>query len=215
MNLTSTRRSQNVAEGGWARVMSADGHIWSARVTYVSGELVGLRGGTIVDGRFAENDKVTVLVGSDETLVSIAARVLRASGTLMRVVRRSWDGPEGLRRAARVPVRVPVRFPVELAFAESGEASTPQIDPVMIDLSTVGCALQVTLPLPTGARVRIRGVLGGMSTALVGTVVRGWQAGGAHFTGVEFDPLEPEVTRHINQVLVAELRRLAAPAEAR
>ena len=63
MNLTSTRRSQNVAEGGWARVMSADGHIWSARVTYVSGELVGLRGETIVDGRFAENDKVTVLVG--------------------------------------------------------------------------------------------------------------------------------------------------------
>src|SRR5215470_15043733 len=63
-------------------VESAQGDVWRAQVTFVSDRLVGLRGWTIVDGRFRERDTVTLLIGEGDRLVSAKAQVLAAGGSL-------------------------------------------------------------------------------------------------------------------------------------
>lgn len=82
--------------GGRARVECADGEVWSAQVSYVSGELVGLKSSTTVPVRVAAGDIVTVVVGTGESMVAAEARVLAASGSFMRLSRR--ESTEGLER---------------------------------------------------------------------------------------------------------------------
>src|SRR3954465_3052928 len=84
------------------RVESAQGEVWRAQVTYVSDRLVGLRGWTIVDGRFRERDTVTLLIGEGDRLVSGKAQVLAAGGSLMRIVRRDASEETERRLAPRL-----------------------------------------------------------------------------------------------------------------
>ena len=99
-------------------VESATGEIWRAQVTYVSDRLVGLRGWTIVDGRFRERDTVTLLIGDGDTLVSGKAQVLAAGGSLMRIVRR--DASEETERRLAPRLRVDLLATVTVSASESG-----------------------------------------------------------------------------------------------
>ena len=103
------RRSNDFAAGGSRSltvssvvgIESAQGDVWRAQVTYVSDRMVGLRGWTIVDGRFRERDTVTLLIGEGDRLVSGKAQVLAAGGSLMRIVRRdATEEPNGAWRRA-------------------------------------------------------------------------------------------------------------------
>ena len=52
-------------------------------MSYVSDELVGLKAATIVDGRVAAGDTVTLVIDKGETMVAAQARVLSASGSFI------------------------------------------------------------------------------------------------------------------------------------
>src|SRR4051794_6755823 len=90
--------------GSVVRVESRDGDVWSAKATHVSDRNIGLRGWTPLDRCFRERDAVTLLLPSDGRVMSCNARVLSASGTLMRVVRRDDSLDSDRRRAPRLRV---------------------------------------------------------------------------------------------------------------
>ena len=130
-------------------VESAQGDVWRAQVTYVSDRLVGLRGWTIVDGRFRERDTVTLLIGEGDRLVSAKAQVLAASGSLMRIVRR--DASEETER------RLAPRLRVDLLARVTANASEGlvQFEVDVVDLSSSGCAVRATTPFAVGTPMTI------------------------------------------------------------
>jgi hypothetical protein len=208
----STSRTRRIVRGAWAQVESGNGDVWAALVTYVSEDLVGLRGSTLVDGRFSLNDHVTLVVGKGETLVATQARILGASGTLMRLVRReSFEGPQSQRRAPRVPVSLRSSIALNDGLAGTGR----QADAHVVDLSSLGCALRVAEPIPIGRSVTIRMPIGGTDVIVEGTVVRAWavEAPMSYAVGIEFEHLVLSTSTRIKRFLVGELRTLASPSD--
>ena len=114
-------------------VESAQGDVWRAQVTYVSDRLVGLRGWTIVDGRFRERDTVTLLIGDGDRLVSGKAQVLAAGGSLMRIVRR--DASEESERRLAPRLRVDIDATVTVSTPQAG---LTQFATQVVDLSASG-----------------------------------------------------------------------------
>jgi hypothetical protein len=200
---------RGIVPGAWARLESANGQVWSGRVTHADGDLVGLRGSTPVDRQLAERDMVTVVVGSDATLMATQARVLAASGSLVRLVcRESLDGPERERRA----VRVAVEFVATVAAIDDPLALADS-EALIVDLSCLGCALEAADPVAPGLRVLISMTIAGKELSLAGTVVRTWVAADSmrQRAGVQFETLPTTTQQLINRFLVNELRRVASP----
>ncbi|HEV7524884.1 MAG TPA: PilZ domain-containing protein [Acidimicrobiia bacterium] len=183
------------------RVESAQGEIWRAQVTYVSDRLVGLRGWTIVDGRFRERDTVTLLIGEGDRLISGKAQVLAASGSLMRIVRRDASEETERRLAPRLRVDIPAGVTVSTAASGLSRFETD-----VVDLSSSGCAVRAATHLPVGTPLTVDLELAGTDVRFAGIVVRTWMAGAEPHAGVQFDPMSPATTQLLNRFLVDQLR---------
>lgn len=182
-------------------VESAQGDRWRAQVTFVSDRLVGLRGWTIVDGRFRERDTVTLLIGEGDRLVSAKAQVLAAGGSLMRIVRR--DASEETER--RLAPRLRVDLDASVTY-RAGELGLATFATQLVDLSASGCAVRADEPLSVGTPLAIEFALGSSSMRFAGIVVRTWSADGVPHAGVQFDPMPAATTQTLNRFLVEQLR---------
>jgi hypothetical protein len=184
-------------------VESAQGDVWRAQVTYVSDRLVGLRGWTIVDGRFRERDTVTLLIGEGERLVSAKAQVLAAGGSLMRIVRR--DASEETERRLAPRLRVDLVADVTAPASESG---LTRFEADVVDLSSSGCALRSTRALPVGTPLTMELEIARTVVQFSGTVVRTWTATAdvVPHAGVQFDPMPLATTQLLNRFLVEQLQ---------
>ena len=204
------RRTDGGAASGGAKALavgtvvgieSAQGDVWRAQVTYASDRLVGLRGWTIVDGRFRERDTVTLLIGEGDRLVSGRAQVLAAGGSLMRIVRR--DASEESER--RVAPRLVVDLVASLTVSTAG-AGLVAFATHVVDLSASGCAIRATTALVVGAPVALAFELAGVPLTFAGIVVRTWTTGSGPHAGVQFDPMPVATTQILNRFLVDQLR---------
>lgn len=184
-------------------VESAKGDVWRAQVTYVSDRLVGLRGWTIVDGRFRERDTVTLLIGEGDRLVSAKAQVLAAGGSLMRIVRRDTSEDSDRRLAPRLRVDLVAR--VTVSASETGLVA---FEADVADLSSSGCALRTTTPAAVGTPMTIDLELARTPVQFAGVVVRTWTASADMMphAGVQFDPMPAATTQLLNRFLVDQLQ---------
>jgi hypothetical protein len=201
--------SRPIRVGAWARVEREGGAVWAGRVSYVSGELVGLKASTTVDRRIKPGDTVTLVVGQGESMVAAQARVLAASGSFMRLSRR--ESSEGLER--RRALRVPVVQVVKVAHTAPG-AERPQLtEAELTDMSASGCALRCATELPVGHLVAVSLRIVGTDLTLTGKVVRAWRGDEAwsEHAGIQFDAVEPTTTSLINRYLVEQLRETSNP----
>jgi len=160
-----------------------------------------------MDSRFAERDIVTLTIGHRESLVAAQARVLSASGQSMRLQRKeSFDGAERHRRAVRVPVSL-----VASIETASGELDTP--DAMILDLSSVGCAIVSPKPALIGQAITICTHLDDVLLEVNGTVVRTWIGPDSQpAMGVNFDLIPADTERHITRYLITALQRFVAPS---
>jgi PilZ domain len=203
----STKGSRPIPVGARARVERAGGGVWTGRVSYVNGEVVGLKASTIVAGRLKVGETVTLVFGPGDSMVAAQARVLAASGSFLRLSRRQSSEVLERRRALRVPVDQTVEITcVSTAGTRHGSAD-------LADMSASGCALRTGSPLSVGHSVTISLCVFGTDLALTGKVVRTWrtdESRGEH-AGIQFDPLAPATTSLINRYLVAQLRESSHP----
>ena len=201
--------SRPIRVGAWARVELAGGDVWAGRVSYVSGELVGLKASTIVDGRVAAGDTVTLVIGKGESMVAAQARVLSASGSFMRLSRR--ESSEGLER--RRALRVPVEQTVAVTYASAGAETILGCAAQLTDMSASGCAIRAAHELPVGQLVSIDVCIIGTDLTLTGKIVRAWRSDeswGEH-AGIQFDPVPATTTNLINRYLMEQLRETSNP----
>jgi hypothetical protein len=202
----STRGSRPIPVGASARVERAGGGVWAGRVSYVNGEVVGLKASTIVAGRVDVGETVTLVFGQGESMVAAQARVLAASGSFLRLSRR--ESSEVLER--RRALRVPIDQDVEIGCTPPGAVSGPV---ALTDMSASGCALRGAASLPVGGSVTISLCVLGTDLTLTGKVVRTWRTEelrGEH-AGIQFDPVPPETASLINRFLFAQLRETSNP----
>ena len=198
---TSPGGTRSLAVSSVVSVESAQGDIWRAQVTYVSDRLVGLRGWTIVDGRFHERDTVTLVIGDGDQLVSAKAQVLAAGGSLMRIVRR--DAAEETERRLAPRLRVDLFATLTVSTSESGLV---EVETDLVDLSASGCAIRTLLNIAIGTPLAIAFPIGDTPVTLAGIVVRTWTAQGAPHVGVQFDPMPSPTIQKLNRFLVDQLR---------
>jgi len=200
----STRGSRPIAIGAAARVEREGGDVWSGWVSYVNGEVVGLKASTTVAGLLKSGDTVTLIFGRDDSMVAAQARVLAASGSFLRLSRR--ESSEGLER--RRALRVPVEQSVEITF-------TPHrtLRAELTDMSASGCALRTAAALLVGESVEIALSMFGTRVTVTGRIVRTWRTDEtrAEHAGVQFDPVPPATARLVNRYLVAQLRETSHP----
>lgn len=182
-------------------VESAVGDVWRAQVTYVSDRLVGLRGWTIVDGRFRERDTVTLLIGEGDRLVAGKAQVLAASGSLMRIVRR--DASEETERRLAPRLRVDL---VAMVTMSASKVGLVEFETDVVDLSASGCAIRTAGSLAVGTQLAIDLELADTPVKFTGVVVRTWTVGRAAHAGIQFDPTPAPITQLLNRFLVEQLR---------
>jgi hypothetical protein len=197
----ATGGAKSLAVSTVVGVESAQGDVWRAQVTYVSDRLVGLRGWTIVDGRFRERDTVTLLIGEGDRLVSGKAQVLAAGGSLMRIVRR--DASEETERRLAPRLRVDLVAKVRLSTARAGLV---EFETDVVDLSASGCALHATTRLPVGTPIALDIELAGTPVQFAGMVVRTWMRGVEPNAGIQFDAMPSATTQLLNRFLVDQLR---------
>jgi hypothetical protein len=205
--------SRPIRVGALARVELAGGDVWAGRVSYVSGELVGLKASTIIDGRVADGDTVTLVIGQGESMVAAQARVLSASGSFMRLTRR--ESSEGLER--RRALRVPVEQTVTVSYAAPGSEGTRTCQAQLTDMSASGCAVRAAVELPVGHAVSVSVRIVETDLTLTGKNVRAWRSDevmGRH-AGIQFDPISATTTGLINRYLVEQLRETSTPHAAR
>ncbi|HEV7524862.1 MAG TPA: PilZ domain-containing protein [Acidimicrobiia bacterium] len=205
----SVSGSRPIRVGAWARVELAGGDVWAGRVSYVSGELVGLKASTIVVGRVKAGDTVTLVIGKGESMVAAQARVLSASGSFMRVSRR--ESSEGLER--RRALRVPIEQIVTVSYTTPGSDGALSCDAEVTDMSASGCALRARSELPVGNLVSVSVRIVGTDLNLTGKIVRAWRSDEAwsEHAGIQFDPLPASTTNLINRFLVEQLRETSNP----
>jgi PilZ domain len=206
---TESSSSARLEIGMVVRVESAEGDLWSARITNVSDQLVGLRGYMTVDRQFRVRDRVTVHLGKEDSTLCFRADVLAANGTLMRVVRRDASVEQERRRAPRLRVEQPAIISVDT------DEPTPQAPrpAELVDLSSSGCALRCNGLFRIGTRLRISLTLANTEIELCGAVVRTWNGGApgnapSPHCGVQFDHMPALTTRLLNRFLVEQLREV-------
>jgi len=197
------RGARQIGPGTPVAVESDTGAVWKSQVTYVSDRLLGLRGWTILDGRFRDRDIVTLVIGEGDRLVRAKAQVLAASGSLMRIVRR--DGSDETKRRVAPRLRVDLDATVTLGAPES---PAQEFTADVIDISSSGCAVRGAMALPVGASVTVDVRLPGSNTALPGVVVRTWtgDAPCVPHAGIQFDPIPGPTAQLLNRFLVDQLR---------
>ncbi len=204
--------SRPVQVGALARVEFAGG-VWSGRVSYVSGDLVGLKSSTVVPGHISAGETVILVIGQGESMVVAEARVLAASGSFVRLSRR--ESSEGLerRRALRVPLAHPVQVSYVPAGLPPGSAGVRECPAELTDMSASGCALRSGTELTVGHAVAIALRIVGTDLTLSGKVVRAWRSDDAlsEHAGIQFDPVPPSTTSLINRYLVEQLRATSTP----
>ena len=194
---------RSLGVGALVRVQCAAGDVWSANVTYVSGQLVGLRGWTRVDDTFRERDTVTLLIGHGDRLISANAQVLAAAGSLMRIVRRDASDEMDRRRAPRLRVDLTAT----LTLPEDHANPVP-FEAEVVDLSTSGCAVRSATALALGTSVGITMDLNDAQVQLTGMVMRTWMDDlppVAH-AGIKFDLMSASATMLVNRFLVNQLQ---------
>jgi hypothetical protein len=201
--------SRPIRVGARARVELACGDVWAGCVSYVSGELVGLKASTIVDGHVAAGDTVTVVIGQGESMVAAQARVLAASGSFLRLLRR--ESSEGLER--RRALRVAVDQTVEVTYTAPGADGNRTAAARLTDLSASGCALRTVGELPVGHSVAVSLRIAGTDLTLPGRIVRAWRTeeSPCEHAGIQFEALPPRTTRLVRHYLVEQLRRTSDP----
>jgi hypothetical protein len=208
--------SRPIRIGVLARVELAGGGVWSGQVSYVSGELVGLKSSTVVPGRIAVGETVTLVVGKGESMVAAEARVLAASGSFLRLSRR--ESSEGLerRRALRVPVTQTVRVVYSPAGSPEGSRAASACPAELTDMSASGCALRSATELSVGIAVSVALRIVGTDMTLSGKVVRAWRSDDtlSEHAGIQFDPVPPATIALINRYLVEQLRATSNPGAA-
>jgi hypothetical protein len=204
----STRGSRPIPVGARARVERAGGGVWAGRVSYVNGEVVGLKTETNGAGGLVVGETVTLVFGDDDSMVSAQARVLAASGSFLRLSRR--ESSEGLER--RRALRVPIGETVETTCTSQTDGTWTR--PVhLTDMSASGCAVRTATPLGVGDSVTIALSAFGTNLALAGKVVRTWrtdEVGGEH-AGIQFEPVPAATASLINRYLMAQLRATSNP----
>jgi len=183
-------------------VESSNGDIWRAQVTHCSDRLIGVRGWTILEGRFRERDAITLLLGDGDRLVRAKAQVLAASGSLMRIVRRDTTEGSDRRNAPRL------RVALTATLTTHTDPRSGVCEANIIDLSTSGCALRITTPLPIGSPVTLDLTLTHSTIRLAGKVVRTWTTDRpiAPHAGIQFEPMAPPTARLVNRYLADQLR---------
>ena len=197
-----------VVAGSRARIELVNGDVFPARVSYVSGELVGLRAASTVEGRVASGDSVSIVIGEGASMVAAQARVLAVSGSVIRLARR--ESSEGLerRRALRVPVALAARVATMV-----GEGDIRRCDAQVTDISASGCAIRQVSALPLGALVALDVRVEGVEVCLTGRIVRTWRSedAPAEHAGVQFDPLDARTTNLVNRFLIGQVRATSSP----
>lgn len=201
--------SRPIRVGARARVELAGGDVWAGCVSYVSGELVGLKASTIVDGHVAAGDTVTVVIGQGESMVAAQARVLAASGSFLRLLRR--ESSEGLER--RRALRVAVDQTVEVTYPEPGAGGSRTCAAQLTDMSASGCALRTASELPVGHSIAVSLRIVRTDLTLPGRIVRAWRTDESpcEHAGIQFDTLPPRTTRLVKRYLVEQLRETSGP----
>jgi hypothetical protein len=192
---------RTLAVSSMVSVESPQGDIWRAQVTYVSDRLVGLRGCTIVDGRFRERDTVTLVIGDGDHLVSGKAQVLAAGGSLMRIVRRDASDENERRLAPRL--RVDLLATLTVSTSELGLVA---LETDLVDLSASGCAVRTEAGLVIGAPVTLDLPIAETQVRFAGIVVRMWSVRGEVHVGIQFDPMPSPTIQLLNRFLVDQLR---------
>jgi hypothetical protein len=175
---------------------------WRARVTYVSGEIVGLRGPMGANDVFSPRDLVTLHVRSDEIVFESHARVLATAGHTMRILTE-----RGLVAAERHAAPRIHASPFVMLTPLDGAARTPQAAQ-LIDLSVLGCAIRCDRRLEIGSHVALaaRGRHGTVTTA--GEIVRVWRAEPTAWfhAGIQFDPMPAAEQGALQRLLVECIR---------
>jgi hypothetical protein len=192
----------SVRAGALVRVESRDGEMWSGKATHVSDRNIGLRGWEALSRTFREREAVTLLLDSDGQLVSCNARILSASGTLMRVVRRDDSVDSDRRRAPRLRVALDA----DLVIDDGTNEHLSGVE--VVDLSALGCAIRSDREFRVGTGVRVALRLGTEEPTFVGAVVRTWvdrETVEPH-AGIQFDTVDAAQTQLLNRFLLSQLQ---------
>jgi hypothetical protein len=193
--------------GSVVRVADATGSkTWHARISYVNGEIFGLRGSVDVDRLFAARDMVTLHIGSDEVMLESQARVLAAGTRTLRVLVKRGVG--ALERRGSVRIQVPQLLSVRPVDHDASYAIVGQL----LDLSLGGCALRTRQRLEVGTRVVVTTDAGCVPLQLIGEIVRVWRTGSSGWchAGIQFDPMPPRARDTINRYFAEHLRRTSS-----
>ena len=196
-------RAQRLTVGSWVRIDAEGGSVsWTGHISYINGEILGLRGATSAEDLFTMRDDVTMNVGRDEIVVSSQARVLAASGRMLRILIRRAVGDMERRRARRI------RVTQRVSVARERRGCLDRFDAQLIDLSPSGCALCSDTAVRTSDRVSVAMSLDGGEIQVSGEVVRTWrtEACGPVHAGVSFDAITPRQAMSISRFLVGQLR---------
>jgi len=177
-------------------------YTWPARISYVSGEIFGLRGSLGADHLFAPRDVVTLRIGRNLVTLESRGRVLASGSRTLRVLAKRGVG--GLER--RESVRVQVSH--EVHVTPIGFDAPAARDATLLDLSLSGCAFRSDEPIDVGLRVVVEMAIGRVALTLEGEVVRTWtmDASLAYHAGVQFDPLSAQSRALIQRFFVEHVR---------
>ena len=197
-----------VRAGALVRVESRDGEMWSGKATSVSDRNIGLRGWEPLSRTFREREAVTLLLDGDGQLVSCNARILSASGMLMRVVRRDDSVDSDRRRAPRLRVALEA----DLVFDDGTNDRLPGVE--VVDLSALGCAIRSDCEFRVGNRVRVELRLGTEEPTFAGSVVRTWveRATSEPHAGIQFESVDAQQTLLLNRFLLSQLQAGLEPS---
>jgi hypothetical protein len=198
----------SVRAGALVRVESRDGEMWSGKATHVSDRNIGLRGWEPLSRTFREREAVTLLLDGDGQLVSCNARILSASGMLMRVVRRDDSVDSDRRRAPRLRVALAA----DLVVDDGTNERLSGVD--LVDLSALGCAIRSEREFRVGTPVRVELRLGTEEPTIAGSVVRTWVERGAlvPHAGIQFESLDAAHIQLLNRFLLSQLQAGLEPS---
>jgi hypothetical protein len=183
---------------------------WDAVISYVSGEIFGLRGGVGADYLFAPRDLVIMKVGRGSVTLESQGRVLAAGARTLRVLANRGVG--GLERRGNPRVQVTQ----QLRVTPIGSDAAHPRDGILLDLSLSGCALRSDEPFELGRHVVIETTVARSILELRGEVVRTWTTADSigFYAGVQFD-LIPPTTRAMIQRLFFENVRIRSARDER
>jgi hypothetical protein len=193
--------------GSIVRVEDATGSKpWLARISYVNGEIFGLRGAPAVDRLFAARSMVTLHIGTDEVMLESQARVLAAGTRTLRVL--VTRGVGALERRGSVRIQLAQIVSVRPVDRDASHAVVGQL----LDLSLMGCALRTRQSLEVGTRVVVTTDAGCVPLQLVGEIGRVWRTGASGWShaGIQLDPMPPGTRETINRFFAEHVRRTSS-----